>query len=515
MSVSQQSASSTSSVVRRTLVVGAVVSAVGLVLSSSLFPHASQAQQPAAALAPAPAPANAPPVLVTGLPDFTQLVEKVGPAVVSIRTTQRVGGDEAGETDEAEAQMREFFRRFFGTPLPEPDQRRSTPRQGPGGQGEERPRGLGSGFIVSQDGYVLTNAHVVEGADEVYVNLTDKREFKAKVVGTDKRTDVAVLKIEASKLPAPVRVGDDNRLKVGEWVMALGTPFGLENTVTAGIVSAKARDTGEEIRFIQTDVAVNPGNSGGPLINMRGEVVGINSQILSRSGGFMGISLSIPIDDAMKVADQLRTSGKVTRGRIGVSIAPVTKEVAESIGLGKAMGALVQGVEPGTPADKAGLEAGDIITQFNGTTIENVADLPRLVAATKPGTTSALKVFRRGAYKDLKVTVAELDAPTSTAAKSAPAKLAANALGLSLVDLNAAQKRELRQSGGVLVEKVQGPAARAGLRPGDVILSVANVQVADVKQFEATLAKVDKARPVSVLVRRGEWAQYVVIRPAP
>ena len=515
MSVSQQSASSTSSVVRRTLVVGAVVSAVGLVLSSSLFPHASQAQQPAAALAPAPAPANAPPVLVTGLPDFTQLVEKVGPAVVSIRTTQRVGGDEAGETDEAEAQMREFFRRFFGTPLPEPDQRRSTPRQGPGGQGEERPRGLGSGFIVSQDGYVLTNAHVVEGADEVYVNLTDKREFKAKVVGTDKRTDVAVLKIEASKLPAPVRVGDVNRLKVGEWVMAIGTPFGLENTVTAGIVSAKARDTGEEIRFIQTAVAVNPGNSGGPLINMRGEVVGINSQILSRSGGFMGISLSIPIDDAMKVADQLRTSGKVTRGRIGVSIAPVTKEVAESIGLGKAMGALVQGVEPGTPADKAGLEAGDIITQFNGTTIENVADLPRLVAATKPGTTSALKVFRRGAYKDLKVTVAELDAPTSTAAKSAPAKLAANALGLSLVDLNAAQKRELRQSGGVLVEKVQGPAARAGLRPGDVILSVANVQVADVKQFEATLAKVDKARPVSVLVRRGEWAQYVVIRPAP
>ena len=515
MSVSQQSASSTSSVVRRTLVVGAVVSAVGLVLSSSLFPHASQAQQPAAALAPAPAPANAPPVLVTGLPDFTQLVEKVGPAVVSIRTTQRVGGDEAGETDEAEAQMREFFRRFFGTPLPEPDQRRSTPRQGPGGQGEERPRGLGSGFIVSQDGYVLTNAHVVEGADEVYVNLTDKREFKAKVVGTDKRTDVAVLKIEASKLPAPVRVGDVNRLKVGEWVMAIGTPFGLENTVTAGIVSAKARDTGEEIRFIQTDVAVNPGNSGGPMINMRGEVVGIDSQILSRSGGFMGISLSIPIDDAMKVADQLRTSGKVTRGRIGVSIAPVTKEVAESIGLGKAMGALVQGVEPGTPADKAGLEAGDIITQFNGTTIENVADLPRLVAATKPGTTSALKVFRRGAYKDLKVTVAELDAPTSTAAKSAPAKLAANALGLSLVDLNAAQKRELRQSGGVLVEKVQGPAARAGLRPGDVILSVANVQVADVKQFEATLAKVDKARPVSVLVRRGEWAQYVVIRPAP
>ena len=512
MSVSQQSASSKSSLVRRTLVVGAVVSAVGLVLSSSLFPHASQAQQPTAATQTA-APTSQSPVLVTGLPDFTQLVDRVGPSVVSIRTTQRVGGDQGEESDEAEAQMREFFRRFFGTPLPEPDARRGTPRPGQGGQGEERPRGLGSGFIVSQDGYVLTNAHVVDGADEVYVNLTDKREFKAKVVGADKRTDVAVLKIDASKLPPPVRVGDVNRLKVGEWVMAIGTPFGLENTVTAGIVSAKARDMGEEIRFIQTDVAVNPGNSGGPLINMRGEVVGINSQILSRSGGFMGISLSIPIDDAMKVADQLRTSGKVTRGRIGVSIAPVTKEVAESIGLGKAMGALVQGVEPGTPADKAGLEAGDIITRFNGTAIESVADLPRLVAATKPGTASTVQVFRRGAYKDLKVTVAELDAPTS-AEKASPAKLAANALGLTLADLSAAQKRELRQSGGVLVEKVQGPAARAGLRPGDVILSVANVQIADVKQFEATLAKVDKSRPVSVLVRRGEWAQYVVIRPA-
>ena len=453
-----------------------------------------------------PAPA------VRTLPDFTDLVDQVSPAVVNIRTLERVraGGDGDAQADK---DMQEFFRRFFGVPmpnLPRPGPRRPAP-QAPD---EEVPRGVGSGFILSADGYVMTNAHVVDGADEVIVTLTDKREFKARIVGADKRTDVALVKIDATGLPF-VRTGDVGRLRVGEWVMAIGSPFGLENTVTAGIVSAKQRDTGDYLPFIQTDVAVNPGNSGGPLINMRGEVVGINSQILSRSGGFMGISLSIPIDDAMKVADQLRTSGKVTRGRIGVSIAPVTKEVAESIGLGKAMGALVQGVEPGTPADKAGLEAGDIITQFNGTTIENVADLPRLVAATKPGTTSALKVFRRGAYKDLKVTVAELDAPTSTAAKSAPAKLAANALGLSLVDLNAAQKRELRQSGGVLVEKVQGPAARAGLRPGDVILSVANVQVADVKQFEATLAKVDKARPVSVLVRRGEWAQYVVIRPAP
>ena len=517
-------ATSTPSVIRRTLVVGAVVSAVGLVLSSSLFPHASQAQQPSAAvLTPvSPQPSNAAaPVIVKGLPDFTELVEKVGPSVVSIRTTQRVA-EEGGDGDEADAQMREFFKRFFGVPMP--DQRRgmpgapntpNTPKRG-GDQGEERPRGVGSGFILSPDGYVMTNAHVVDGADEVYVNLTDKREFKAKVVGADKRTDVAVLKIDAKQLPA-VAVGEVSRVKVGEWVMAIGTPFGLENTVTAGIVSAKARDTGEEIRFIQTDVAVNPGNSGGPLINMRGEVVGINSQILSRSGGFMGISLSIPIDDAMKVADQLRSGGKVIRGRIGVSIAPVSKDVAESIGLGKAQGALVQAVEPCTPADKAGVEAGDIITKFNGQTIDKAPDLPRLVAATKPGTKSTLQVFRRGVYKELTVTVAEMDTPKAKAESgkedAAQPMASATALGLSVSDLSDVQKRELRQNGGVLVKDAQGPAARAGLRAGDIILSVANVQIASAKEFEAVLSKLERGRAVNVLVRRGEWAQYAVIRP--
>jgi serine protease Do len=516
--------SSTASVVRRALVVGAVVSAVGLALSSNLFPHA-QAQQVAPATSAAPIQSNTPeanaPLLVKGLPDFTELVEKVGPSVVSIRTTQRVAESEA-EGGEADAQMREFFKRFFGVPMPgqpgQPGQppQGNAPRPGGNSDGEERPRGVGSGFIVSADGYVLTNAHVVEGADEVYVNLTDKREFKAKIVGVDKRTDVAVVKIEAAKLPA-VAIGDVGRLKVGEWVMAIGTPFGLENTVTAGIVSAKARDTGEEIRFIQTDVAVNPGNSGGPLINMRGEVVGINSQILSRSGGFMGISLSIPIDDAMKVAEQLRSGGKVIRGRIGVAIAPVTKDVAESIGLGKPLGALVQSVEAGTPAEKAGVEAGDIITKFNGQTIDKAQDLPRLVAGTKPGTKSTLQVFRRGAYKELSVTVAELDSPKAAAAAegaSKPeAKLASANLGLGLSDLSTQQKRDLKQNGGVLVDAVAGPAARAGLRQGDVILAVANVQVDSVKAFEAVLAKLDKSRPVSVLVRRGEWAQYAVIRP--
>jgi len=508
---------SNSSVVRRTLVVGAVVSAVGLLLSSSLFPHESQAQQaPSTSMAsPLGAPAQASsqaPVIVKGLPDFTELVERVGPSVVSIRTTQRVSED--ADDDEADAQMREFFKRFFGTPLPQQTPRKNAPGKKGDSQGEERPRGVGSGFILSQDGLVMTNAHVVDGADEVYVNLTDKREFKAKVVGVDKRTDVAVLKIEAKGLPAVV-IGDDSKLKVGEWVMAIGTPFGLENTVTAGIVSAKARDTGEEIRFIQTDVAVNPGNSGGPLINMRGEVVGINSQILSRSGGFMGISLSIPIDDAMKVADQLRSGGKVIRGRIGVSIAPVPKDVAESIGLGKAQGALVQGVEPGTPSDKAGVEAGDIITKFNGQVIEKPQDLQRFVAATKPGTKSTIEVFRRGGYKQLSVVVAELDAPKAKGEEAKKEKAsAANVLGLKLLDLNADQKRELRQNGGVLVDAAEGPAARAGLQAGDVILALGNVQIGSVAEFEQVLAKLDKSKPQTLLVRRGEWAQYVIIRPA-
>ncbi len=509
------SARSTQSVVRRTLVVGGVVTAVALVMSSSLFPHPSQAQQApvAAAAATVAAPAASPnPVIVKGLPDFTELVEKVGPSVVSIRTTQRVS-ESPDDGDDADAQMREFFKRFFGTPLPQQTPKKNAPnKQGPG---EERPRGVGSGFVLSADGYVMTNAHVVEGADEVYVNLTDKREFKAKVVGVDKRTDVAVLKIEAKGLPA-VQIGDVNRLKVGEWVMAIGTPFGLENTVTAGIVSAKARDTGEEIRFIQTDVAVNPGNSGGPLINMRGEVVGINSQILSRSGGFMGISLSIPIDDAMKIADQLRSGGKVVRGRIGVSIGPVSKDVADAIGLGKAQGAMVSGVEPGTPADKAGIEAGDIITKFNGQVIEKPSDLQRFVGTTKPGTKSTVEVFRRGATKQLSVTVAELDAPGKAKADEVKKEKAsaANVLGLKITDLSAEQKRELRQSGGVLVEGVEGPAARAGLQAGDVILALANVQVASVADFEQVLAKVDKTKPQTLLVRRGEWAQYVIVRPA-
>jgi serine protease Do len=376
---------------------------------------------------------------------------------------------------------------------------------------------VGSGFILTNDGFVMTNAHVVEGADEVVVTLTDRREFKARIIGADKRTDVALVKIDATGLPA-VRIGDVNRLKVGEWVIAIGSPFGLANTVTAGIVSAKGRDTGDFLPFIQTDVAINPGNSGGPLINMRGEVVGINSQIYSRSGGFMGISFAIPIDEASRVSEQLRVSGRVIRGRIGVQIDQVTKDVAESIGLGKPMGALVRSVETGGPAEKAGVEAGDIITKFEGRVIDKAGDLPRIVGGTKPGSRATLQVFRRGNYRDLTVTVAELEDEQRRAAApergETKPQATANSIGLGVSDLSEAQRREFKVKGGVRVETVEGAAARAGLREGDVILSLDNTEITSAKQFETIAAKADKSKPLSALVRRGDWVNYVVIRPA-
>lgn len=450
--------------------------------------------------------------VVRGLPDFTDLVDQVGPSVVNIRTREKAS-DRSGANGMDE-EMLEFFRRF-GVPIPNmPRQQRP---QRPQQDEEAQPRGVGSGFILTADGFVMTNAHVIDGADEVIVTLTDKREFKARVVGADKRTDVAVVKIEATGLPA-VKVGDVSRLKVGEWVMAIGSPFGLENSVTAGIVSAKARDTGDYLPFIQTDVAINPGNSGGPLINMRGEVVGINSQIYSRSGGFMGISFAIPMDEAIRVSEQLRTSGRVTRGRIGVQIGNVSKDVAETIGLGKAQGAMVTGVESGSPADKAGIEAGDIITRFDGKPIEKVADLPRLVGNTKPGTKSSITVFRRGSARDLQVTVAEIEPDNKPVAKAVEreekpkASAAAQQLGLSVLELTDAQKKELKLKGGVAVASATDAAARAGLREGDVILSVANAEITGLKDFEAVVSKADKSKALSVLYRRGEWTQYAVIR---
>ena len=446
------------------------------------------------------------------LPDFTDLVEQVGPSVVNIRTLEKVSARTGSGGDE---EMLEFFKRF-GLPMPNAPRQAPRPNR-PQPQEEEQPRGVGSGFILSSDGLIMTNAHVIEGADEVIVTLADKREFKAKLIGADKRSDVALVKIEASGLPA-VKVGDVSRLRVGEWVMAIGSPFGLENTVTAGIVSAKQRDTGDYLPFIQTDVAINPGNSGGPLINMRGEVVGINSQIYSRSGGSMGISFAIPMDEAVRVSEQLRVSGRVTRGRIGVQIDQVTKEVAESIGLGKAQGALVRAVEPGAPADKAGVEAGDIIVKFEGKVVDKSSDLPRMVGATKPGTRSALTVFRRGSYKDLTVVVAEIEADKPARKANEPEERAktpstGQAFGMSVSDLTEAQKKELKLKGGVRVDAAVEAAARAGLREGDVLVAIANVEINSVKEFEAAVAKIDKSKAVNVLFRRGEWAQYAVIRP--
>ncbi len=463
-------------------------------------------------VAPALAQDTAAPAPTVQLPDFSVLAERVGPAVVNIRTLERNNGGAAGVPG-MDPNIEEFFRRF-GIPLPG----RPDPRGGPPGTDPEpRQRGVGSGFILTADGFVMTNAHVVDGADEVMVTLTDKREYKARIVGADRRTDVAVVKIEATGLPT-VRIGDVNRLKVGEWVLAIGSPFGLDNTVTAGIVSAKQRDTGDYLPFIQTDVAINPGNSGGPLLNGRGEVVGINSQIYSRSGGFMGISFAIPIDEAMNVADQLRSQGRVIRGRIGVQIAPVTKEVAEAIGLGEARGALVRSVEPGGPADKAGVQAGDIITRVDGRAVDRSADLPRLIGGTKPGTVSALQVFRRGERQDLRVTVGEFPAETAVAGAATPspraAPAAATALGLSVVDLSDAEKKSLDVKGGVKVAAVEGAAARAGLQVDDVILQLGNAEVADSRQFQDLAAKASKAgRTVSVLVRRGDWVNFLLIRP--
>ena len=450
------------------------------------------------------------------LPDFTDLVAKADPAVVNIRTTARAvargpyGG--GGGQDPYE-----LFRWFFGPDFVPPGR---GPRQQPtppgnNEEGQEVPRGVGSGFFISADGYILTNHHVVNGADDIYVTLTDRREFKAKIIGSDERTDVALIKIEAAGM-TPLKPGDPTQLRKGEWVLAIGSPFGLDSTVTAGIVSATGRDTGDYLPFIQTDVAVNPGNSGGPLLNMRGEVVGINSQIISRSGGFMGISLAIPIDEAMRVADQLRSSGRVIRGRIGVQIGEVSKEGADAIGLGRTAGASVGMVEPGSPAEKAGIEPGDVILKFNGKTIERSSDLPRTVGETKPGAKATIQVWRRGSTRDLSITVGELEPDKAAAARQDEGGGQAqktNVLGLVVSDLPAARRRELRVRGGVQVDAADGPAARAGIRQGDVILALDNTEITGASQFNGLVAKIDRSKVHGVLVRRDDLTQWVPIRP--
>jgi serine protease Do len=471
----------------------------GFVLAvAAMWPQAGNAQSAA--------------VPTVQLPDFTELAARVSPTVVNIRTTERRGS--GASPHEMDPNVEEFLRRF-GIPMPN----RPDPRRGPRGDDDEpRQRGVGSGFILSADGFIMTNAHVVEDADEVIVTLTDRRELKARIIGADRRTDVAVVKVDATGLPF-VKIGDVNQLKVGEWVMAIGSPFGFENTVTAGIVSAKQRDTGDYLPFIQTDVAINPGNSGGPLLNLRGEVVGINSQIYSRSGGFMGISFAIPIDEAQRVAEQLRTGGRVIRGRIGVAIGPVNKEVAETIGLGAPRGALVQNVEPDGPADKAGVQAGDIILKVDGKAVEKSGDLPRIVGGTKPGTKSSLQVFRRGKQQELTVTVGEFEPesrPQRASGQPSPAPAPSKSvLGITATDLTDTQKRALKLEGGVRVEAAEGPAARAGVREGDVILALGNTDITDLKQFASVAANLEKAgKNISALVRRGDGVTWVVIRLA-
>lgn len=450
------------------------------------------------------------------LPDFTELAEKQGAAVVNISTTQvikgnRFGGQQFGQPfpfDEDDPAF-EFFRRF----IPH--------GQGPGVPREYKNRSLGSGFIISADGYILTNAHVVDAADEVVVKLTDKREFKAKVIGADKRTDVALIKIEAGNLPV-VRMGEPSKLRVGEWVVAIGSPFGFENTVTAGIVSAKGRSLTQEnyVPFIQTDVAINPGNSGGPLFNMKGEVVGINSQIYSRSGGFMGLSFSIPIDLALEVQNQLRSNGKVSRGRLGVVIQEVNKELADSFGLAKPQGALVASVEKGAAADKAGIEAGDIILKFDGKAVAQSGDLPRMVGATKPGSKVTVHVWRKGDGRDLTVTIGEMPDDDSVRpgrrGGKTPDAAEPNRLGLLLSVPSAEQKRALGIQHGLIVEDVRNAGTRTELRQGDIILGVINkgaqVEVKSVNQFNELIGKLDKSATLTLLVRRGDTQTFITIK---
>ena len=477
-----------------TLTLAAVAAAAALGyevdrLSPISSSHA-QTLQPAAAAAPASLPARA-------LPDFSALVEQNGPAVVNISTTARVHtqAQELQIPGEPGDPFYEFFRRFQ---MPQP-------------QGDQIRRGVGSGFIVSADGYILTNAHVVDDASEVTVKLTDNREFNAKVIGADKRTDVALVKIDAKNLPA-VRIGEAAKSKVGEWVAAIGSPFGLENTVTAGIISAKSRSLPDEnyVPFIQTDVAINPGNSGGPLFNMAGEVIGINSQIYSRTGGYMGLSFAVPIEVAMKVKTDLQKYGKVTRGRLGVTIQSMTQELADSFGLKKPQGALVAAVEPKSPADKAGVKTGDIILGVDGRDIESSIELPRVIGESRPGTQVKLKIWRQGETKELAASLGEMPAEKVAQADTGGSKAKPSKLGVAVRPLTEQERGQIASDGGLLVEQADGPAARAGVQAGDVILAFNNQPVKSVDQLKRL---VDKSRgAVALLIQREGNKIYVPVR---
>ena len=477
-------------------------------------------------VATAQSTAQAPaPELVSGLPDFTRLVDQVGPAVVSVQA--EIGAKaQAAVPQRGEQQMPddeevpEFFRRFFGPGM--------TPGQpGMPGQPNARPRGVsqGTGFIISADGYVLTNHHVVDGADTVRIRMADRRELVAKVVGSDEQSDVALLKIDAAGLPT-LRIGDSRTLKSGQWVVAIGSPFGLDHSVTAGIVSAVGRANPyadqRYVPFIQTDVAINRGNSGGPLIDTRGQVVGINSQIFSNSGGYMGVSFAIPIDVAMNAVQQLKATGKVTRGQLGVQIQAMTRDAAKALGLGDANGALVARVEPGSPAERAGILRQDVIRSINGQQVYESSDLPPIVGAMPPGTRVSIELVRDGKPRTVTATLNQLSEATAgpvvgdDGAPRPAAAAQANALGIVGEDLDPQQRSRLGlQAGeGVLVARVEGVAAReAGLRPGDVILAVGRNDVSSAARLNAQLRAAGAGKPVMLLVRRGGGTQYLTINP--
>jgi len=474
------------------LAVGVIGAGIGLYEHGELPFSANAAEGHARVATIAPPPVVPTAQTAVGLPNFRAIVETYGPAVVNVSVTQHQNeGDESPDIPgmDQDSPFHWFFRQFPHSP-----------------HGPRLIRGEGSGFIVSPDGYILTNAHVVDGAEEVQVKLTDKREFEAKVIGTDHLSDVALLKIGAKNLPI-VKLGQPSSVKVGDWVLAIGAPFGFENSATAGIVSAKGRALPDEgyVPFIQTDVAVNPGNSGGPLFNMAGEVVGINSQIYSRTGGYMGVSFAIPIDVAMSVEQQLLAHGTVTRGRIGVAIQEVNQSLADSFGLPKLEGALISSVEPGGPAADAGLKAGDVILTYEGESIHDSTALPALVAATKPGTKAALAVWRQGSRKEIVVTVGELKG-TETVASAGESQ---GRLGLMVHPLTAAEQRETGATRGLVVDGVNGPAEVAGIRPGDVILSMNGTPVGSVDQLRS-LAKHAK-KHVALLVKRGDAHIFVPI----
>lgn len=467
---------------------------------------------PALLALPASATAQDTPITKTQrLPDFSHLVEQSGPAVVNIRTVQKVQVDPKRAVEEAE-----LFERYFGIPSPHAKPK-NPEQQRPDGEhpdeGEEISRGVGSGFIVSQDGFLLTNAHVVKDADEIFVTLTDKREFSARLVGVDINTDIALLKIEGAQLPS-VTIGDSSNINVGEWVIAIGSPFDLDNSISAGIISAKAREIGDFLLLIQTDVAINPGNSGGPLINMNGQVVGINSQIYSRSGGYMGISFAIPINDAMRVAEQLKTAGRVSRGRMGIYLADVSNDVAKALQLPTPTGTLISRIEPNGPAQKAGLQDGDIILKFNGAQITKSTELRRLAAATTPGSKVDLTLWRKGQIRQWPLVLAELPSPEARAKNHSgttktPAKN--QTLGLEVTPLSEAQKKILGLASGVSVARAEGRAARAGLQVEDVVLAINNRDIKNPEDFSSAIANSDKKLPLVLLARREDITQYIAI----